>query len=189
MTIFYAVVEDDPLDSGGYVLDGGKCGTIIGDDGKRRKITFVGQRAWCSTCESVGTIEAAPGAPSKKRLRDFTSAGRVQALSNDWVRCRCERPPRIISRYGRQWKIDASNCDLRMKSELVTTDTATAAPLLVYNDCFVLRDTEGAPLSNVSYALQRDTGAFEYGRTDAHGQTHLLASTSRAEHITIYLAE
>ncbi|HDV6324119.1 TPA: hypothetical protein RJR39_000149 [Burkholderia cenocepacia] len=186
---FYAVVEDDPLDSGGYVLDGGKCGTIVGDDGKRRKITFVGQRAWCSTCESVGTIEAAPGAPSEKRLRDFTSAGRVQALSNDWVRCRCEHPPRIISRYGRKWKIDASNCDLRMASELVTTDRLTATTQLVYNDCFILRDATGAPLSDVAYALQRDTGAFEYGRTDTRGQTHLLASTSRAENITIYLAE
>ncbi|WP_175720432.1 hypothetical protein [Burkholderia anthina] len=189
MTIFYAVVEDDPLDTGGYVLDGGKCGTIVGDDGKRRRITFIGQRAWCSACESVGIIEAAPGAPSKKRLRDFTSAGRVQALSNDWVRCRCERPPRIVSRYGRQWKIDSSDCALRMKSELATTDAVTVTTQLVYNDRFILRDTTGTPLSDVAYALQRDTGAVEYGRTDAHGQTHLLASTSHAESITIYLAE
>jgi len=189
MTIFYAVVEDDPLDSGGYVLDGGKCGTIVGDDGKRRRITFVGQRAWCSACESIGTIEAAHGAPSKKRLRDFTSAGRVQALSNDWVRCRCERPPRIVSRYGRQWKIDASDYDFRMESEVVATDAVTVTTQFVYNDRFILRDTTGAPLSDVAYALQRDTGAFEYGRTDARGQTHLLASTSRAENITIYLAD
>ncbi|WDR89081.1 hypothetical protein [Burkholderia ambifaria] len=189
MVIFYAVVEDDPLDSGGYVLDGGKCGTIVGGDGKRRRITFVGQRAWCSSCESIGTIEAAPGAPDKKRLRDFTSAGRVQALSGDWVRCRCERSPRIVSRYGRQWKIDAPGCDIRMESMLAPTEAVTATTRSAYDDRFVLRDADGTPLSEVAYALQRETGAFEYGRTDAYGQTHLLASTSNAESITIFLAE
>ncbi|KVH13844.1 hypothetical protein WS84_09025 [Burkholderia anthina] len=72
---------------------------------------------------------------------------------------------------------------------LVATDTVTPTAQLVYTDRFILRDTAGTPLSDVAYALQRDTGAFEYGRTDAHGQTHLLASTSCAENITIYLAE
>ncbi len=76
-----------------------------------------------------------------------------------------------------------------MKSELATTDAVTVTTQLVYNDRFILRDTTGTPLSDVAYALQRDTGAVEYGRTDAHGQTHLLASTSHAESITIYLAE
>ncbi|KAB0643882.1 hypothetical protein [Burkholderia latens] len=111
MTTFYAVVAGDPLDSGGYVLDGGNGGTIAGDDGTRRRIAFVGQWAWCSTCESVGTIEAAPGAPANGPMRDFAHAGRIQALSNDWVRCRCERAPRIVSRYGRKWKIEAPGCD------------------------------------------------------------------------------
>jgi hypothetical protein len=189
MTIFYAVVEDDPLDRGGYVLDGGKCGTIVGEDGKRRRITFVGQRAWCNTCESIGTIEAAPGAPTQKRLRDFTSAGRVQALGGDWVRCRCARSPRIISRYGRQWKINAPGCDIGMESLLAPTSAVTATTQPAYDDRFVLRDAAGTPLSDVAYALQRETGAFEYGRTDTHGHTHLLASTSHAENITIYLAE
>ncbi|RQR36800.1 hypothetical protein DIE22_12935 [Burkholderia sp. Bp9142] len=76
-----------------------------------------------------------------------------------------------------------------MESVLVTTDAATATTQLAYNDRYILRGATGAPLSDVAYALQRDTGPFEYGRTDAHGQTHLLASTSRAENITIYLAE
>ncbi|MBN3790064.1 PAAR domain-containing protein [Burkholderia sp. Ac-20353] len=189
MVIFYAVVEDDPLDSGGYVVDGGKCGTIAGDDGKLRRITFVGQRAWCSTCESIGTIEAAPGAPNKKRLRDFTSAGRVQALSGDWVRCRCERPPRINSRYGRKWKIDEREPDTGISAAVAATSGTQATAPPAYNDRFVLRDAAGNPLSYTRYALQRDTGAFEYGTTDELGQTHLLASVPHAENITIYLAE
>lgn len=189
MTIFFAVVEDDPLDSGGYVLDGGKCGTIVGEDGKRRKITFVGQRAWCSSCESFGTIEAAPGAPNKKRMRDFTSAGRVQALSGDWVRCRCDRSPRIISRYGRKWRIDTRDCDTGSESGLAATQAVTATASSTFDDRFVFWDAAGNPLSNVAYALQRDTGAFEYGRTDAYGQTHMLTSAPHAENITIYLAE
>ncbi|MCA8255234.1 PAAR domain-containing protein [Burkholderia sp. AU31624] len=189
MVIFYAVVEDDPLDSGGYVLDGGECGTIVGDDGKRRRITFVGQRAWCSTCESIGTIEAAPGTPNKRRLRDFTSAGRVQALSGDWVRCRCERPPRINSRYGRTWKIAETELDTGIPAAAAAMPGTPATALPTYDDRFVLRDADGNPLSYTGYALRRDTGTFEYGRTDASGQTHLLAATPHAENITIYLAE
>ncbi|WP_157652439.1 hypothetical protein [Burkholderia ubonensis] len=103
MSILYAVVEGDPLDSGGHVLKEGKCGTITGDDGERRSIAILGQQAWCNTCESVGTIEAAPGAPDKGRMRDLASGERLQALDGDWVRRRCERPPRIISLYGRKW--------------------------------------------------------------------------------------
>ncbi len=47
----------------------------------------------------------------------------------------------------------------------------------------------GNPLSQTRYALQRRTGAFEYGTTDELGQTHLLASVPHAENITIYLAQ
>ncbi|MBR7963442.1 hypothetical protein KDW55_00810 [Burkholderia sp. AU19243] len=188
MVIFYAVVEDDPLDSGGYVLDGGKCGTIVGDDGKHRRITFVGQRAWCSTCESIGTIEAAPWAPNAKRLRDFTCAGRVQALSGDWVRCQCDRPPRINSRYGRKWKIEGIAHNVEIPAPAAMSSLQPPVPL-VYDDRFVLRDIAGNPLSYARYALRRDTGTFEYGTTDRLGYTHLLASVRHAENITIYLAE
>lgn len=189
MAIFYAVVEDDPLDSGGYVLDGGKCGTILGDDGKLRRITFVGQRAWCSSCESIGTIEAAPSNPNKKRLRDFTCGERVQALSGDWVRCHCERPPRIDSRYGRKWKIEETGHDMRISPSAGAMSSLPATVPLTYDDRFVLQDAAGNPLSQTRYALQRRTGAFEYGTTDELGQTHLLASVPHAENITIYLAQ
>ncbi|WP_157681996.1 PAAR domain-containing protein [Burkholderia ubonensis] len=189
MNILYAVVEDDPLDSGGHVLKGGKCGTITGDDGKRRRIAFLGQQAWCNTCESVGTIEAAPGSPDKGRMRDFTSGGRLQALSGDWVRCRCERPPRIISQYGRKWKIDNSGRGTGMRTVATATQAGATTALPAYDDRFVLRDAAGNALRNAAYALQRDTGAFEYGRTDAYGQTHILASMPHVEIIKIYLAE
>ncbi|EDT44082.1 hypothetical protein BamMEX5DRAFT_0097 [Burkholderia ambifaria MEX-5] len=72
---------------------------------------------------------------------------------------------------------------------LAPTEAVTATTRSAYDDRFVLRDADGTPLSEVAYALQRETGAFEYGRTDAHGQTHPLASTSNAENITIFLAE
>lgn|GEM_PF-1568202 len=189
MGILYAVVEDDPLDSGGHVFEGGNCGTIAGDDGRHRRITFLGQRAWCRTCESVGTIEAAPGSPDQRRMRDFTSGGRLQALSGDWVRCHCERPPRIISLHGRKWKIDDSGCGTGMQTVAAATSAGATTASPAYDDRFVLRDAAGNALSNAAYALQRDTGAFEYGRTDAFGQTHVLASMPHVENIKIYLAE
>ncbi|WP_230945525.1 PAAR domain-containing protein [Burkholderia pseudomultivorans] len=189
MTILYAVVEDDPLDSGGRVLEGGRCTTIMGSDGKHRRIAFLGQHAWCDACGSTGTIEAAPGTLNANRMRDFTSAGRLQALSGDWVRCRCERPPRIISVYGRKWKISGAPNSVGVQPVAAATPVTAASTPQAYDDRFVLRDIAGNPLNNVAYALQRETGEFEYGKTDAHGQTHLLAAVPHAENITIYLAE
>ncbi|WP_143135890.1 hypothetical protein [Burkholderia ubonensis] len=69
------------------------------------------------------------------------------------------------------------------------TQAGATTALPAYDDRFVLRDAAGSALRNAAYALQRDTGAFEYGRTDAYGQTHILASMPHVEIIKIYLAE
>ncbi|MBN3850863.1 hypothetical protein G3N58_29160 [Paraburkholderia sp. Ac-20342] len=57
-----------------------------------------------------------------------------------------------------------------------------------YDDCFVLRHAGGQTLAHVAYAMQRQSGIFEYGETDADGHTHLLSSVASAENIRIYLA-
>jgi hypothetical protein len=104
LEIFYAAVEDDPLDSGGRVIEGGSCGTVRGEDGRHRRFAFLGQQAWCDKCKSAGVIVAAAGSPDKKRLYD-RQHGRQQALGGDLILCRCERHPHIIPVYGRKWKI------------------------------------------------------------------------------------
>nr|WP_306437377.1 PAAR domain-containing protein [Cupriavidus taiwanensis] len=67
---------------------------------------------------------------------------------------------------------------------------STAATTLVsdvYNDLFVLRDrATGKPMPHVDYAIRRASGEIEYGRTNAHGQTHMLSTVAQAEGVEIY---
>ncbi len=186
MSIFYAAVEDDPLDSGGRVIEGASCGTVKGEDGKHRKLTFLGQQAWCDKCKTAGVIVAAPGSPEKKRLYD-RQRGRQQALGGDLVLCKCERHPRIVPVYGRKWKITDNSASA---SSLTGAAPAarSEAMAVAYDDQFVLRDANGCALSYTAYALCRATGTFEYGETDGRGHTHLLASVAFAENINVYLA-
>ncbi|QCP53705.1 PAAR domain-containing protein [Trinickia violacea] len=174
MSIFFAAVEDDPLDSGGRVIEGGSCGTVKGEDGRHRKLTFLGQQAWCSKCNTAGVIVAAAGSPDKKRLYD-RQRGRRQALGGDLVLCKCERHPRIIPVYGRKFKVTDDNDNAGSVPGVVTAATTS---MTVYDDRFILRDTEGRSLAYTAYALRRETGTFEYGETDEKGHTHLLSSVA-----------
>ena len=186
MAIFYAAVEDDPLDGRGWVMDGGPCGTIKGDDGKHRRFTFLGQRAWCDKCKNAGVIVAAPGSPDKKRLND-RQHNRQQALGGDLVLCKCERKPRIVPTYGRTWKI-IEDGDGANSVEPKVTPARTTAVTAAYDERFILRDLNGHSLAHIAYALRRETGEYEYGETDTVGLTHLLASVASAENISLYLA-
>lgn len=57
----------------------------------------------------------------------------------------------------------------------------------LHTDMFVLRDlSTGAPLANTDYAILRASGEFEYGRTNAHGHTHMLSTVAQAEGIDVY---
>lgn len=180
MNIFYAAVEDDPLDGGGRVIDGGSCGTVTGEDGKRRRLAFLGQQAFCGKCNTAGIIAAAPGSPYQKRLNDQRN-GRRQALGGDLVLCKCERHPRIVPLYGRRMKITDENSTATVRAQSVAQSPT-------YDDRFVLRDSTGHALAYTAYALCRDSGAFEYGETDAQGHTHLLTSITSAENINVYVA-
>jgi hypothetical protein len=186
LNIFYAAVEDDPLDSGGRVIEGASCGTVKGEDGKHRKLTFLGQQAWCDKCKTAGIIVAAPGSPDKKRFYD-RQRGRQRALGGDLVLCKCERHPRIVSVYGRKCKIRGDSASARSLTSAAPPARA-AAMATTYDERFVLRDANGRALSYTGYALRRETGTFEYGKTDSHGYTHLLASVASAESINVYFA-
>jgi len=109
MRTFYAIVKDDPLDTGGRVIEGGNCCSIAGEDGRQRQMAFLGQQAWCETCKSSGTITAAPGSPGSRRMMDLTGSGRHQALEGDLVLCKCARHPRLVAVHGRSWKVQGEH--------------------------------------------------------------------------------
>ncbi|HEV3427842.1 MAG TPA: PAAR domain-containing protein [Paraburkholderia sp.] len=53
---------------------------------------IVGGKAWCLACESVGTIAKAGG------LRRHVHCGKELAVDGDVLLCKCERPPKMLSR-------------------------------------------------------------------------------------------
>ncbi|WP_197722981.1 PAAR domain-containing protein [Cupriavidus taiwanensis] len=56
----------------------------------------------------------------------------------------------------------------------------------MHTDMFVLRDrATDEPVPNTDYAILRATGEFEYGRTNAHGHTHMLSTVAQAEGIEV----
>lgn len=102
MEVYYAVVEGDPLDNGGdsRVIEGAPHATISGPDGRARAQTHLGQKAWCSVCQSTGVIAAGSGISDYLRGWDGR-LNSVEAVGGDIVLCKCERPPRIVSVYAR----------------------------------------------------------------------------------------
>jgi hypothetical protein len=102
LTVYYAIVEGDPLDNGGnsHVIDGANDATIEGPDGWVRRQTHLGHEAWCSVCQSFGPIVA--GAIVKQSLRGFdTRLNAWEAVGGDIVVCKCERHPRVMPVHAR----------------------------------------------------------------------------------------
>ena len=90
MTVYYAVVKGDPLDSGGnsQVIGGNPHSTIQGPDGHHREQACLGHHAWCAACQSVGVIVA--GADISDYLRGWDGAiGAHDAVGGDLVICKC----------------------------------------------------------------------------------------------------
>jgi hypothetical protein len=73
MGIYYSAVEGDPLDSGGNscVIEGASNFTIEGEDGRSRGQAFIGHKAYCDACKSVGPIVAAQCSPIAGRTETF----------------------------------------------------------------------------------------------------------------------
>lgn len=146
MAIFYGVVEGDSLDSGGRVIDGAPGFSVEGEDGRHRRMTFLGQHAWCDVCESAGKIVAALGSPDTHRMLDLTSGHRRQALGGDLVLCKCKRHPRIVAVHARSMKI-IDDGGGRATGLVAASTTTSAAPRPVslpsFDDRFVLGDHTG----------------------------------------------
>ncbi|CAB3764247.1 hypothetical protein [Paraburkholderia solisilvae] len=189
MAIFYSVVKDDPLSTGGNsrVIEGWRGSTIEGEDGRERPQTYLGQRAWCDACQSLGVIVAAPGSPDTDRMYD-EELNASQALGGDLVMCKCAQRPVVIARYGRSWVIETGGGG---RASAATDGAAAASGAQQtdqsFDDHYVLHDGYGMPIRNTRYTLRRGQGASESGTTDDQGHTHLLAKAASQEDIHIYV--
>lgn len=191
MTIFYAVVEGDPLDSGGRVIGFGPFGSIQGDDGTHRRMTYLGQQAWCDQCKAAGPIVAAPGSPYRKRFFDKVN-GRTQALGGDLVLCKCERNPRIVAIYGRRWKVMLDS----VRADGARSVGSPGTPQFISGladkrnfarRLFVCDSLTGNPLSNRSFVADVG-GTRQFGQTDDEGYATIQASDEQSIAIHIYFS-
>jgi len=186
MGIYYSAVEGDPLDSGGNsrVIEGASHFTIEGEDGRSRGQAYIGHKAYCDACKSVGPIVAAPGSPDTMRMHDL-ERGQKQALGGDLVFCKCERRPRIIPVHGRRWIIDDGDGEAQANTANTTTTRPAQPPS--FDDRYVLRTADGTAICNRRYVIQRGDGAPEIGQTDDQGRTHLPAAIAVEEDVHVYL--
>ncbi|RDS80016.1 PAAR domain-containing protein [Dyella psychrodurans] len=188
MAIFYAVVEDDPLDSGGRVLMGNRRSTITGPDGRPRRMAFLGDQAWCDTCKSLGEIVASPGSPQQRRIFDAT-IGQRQALGDDLVLCKCAKHPRIIPMYGRKFSITVNSATAVAQTATANSPTATADSVIddldeIIEQSFALLDDGTTPVDGYRYDLYSNgllhthKGSYSNGETaSVQGQTTLRLVT------------
>jgi hypothetical protein len=138
--IYYAVVEDDPLTSGkgSRVFSALPCGTVQGDDGKRRRLAFIGDKAYCPACDSFGVITYGAGLGDRHRLVDRVNGGRRQAVGGDVVLCKCANHPRVIATYGTSWRInDRGDADGNANAD---GSSATPAPVVDHWISFTLTE-------------------------------------------------
>lgn len=183
MTIYYAIVEDDPLDNGGSsrVVGGADHSTIEGPDGRERRQAHLGHEAWCSVCQSFGPILS--GAGIRENLRGWDERlCAFEAVSGDIVRCKCPQHPRVIARYARSCEYidDGGGDSFTSWPPYATTHSAN------YDEQFTLRDAKGNTLPNTYYTVRMPGGRLIHGTTDSGGRTERHA-TDGAQSIALYV--
>ena len=156
---------------GGKVISASSTGRIHG-----KEIALEGDMVSCPACKSQGKIICVgPRIPE-------TWNGRNVALENDLCVCGCPTPPRLIPcQFFRFQSVGNGSTDASHSA------ARSGIGNLTFNDKYVLLDADtDKPLSNAEYAIRRANGQIEFGVTDEHGNTHLLATTVHAESVDIY---
>jgi hypothetical protein len=163
--IFYAIVDGDPLTSGGYVVVPPHGDTVQDDEGRKRHLAYVGHNAWCAQCKTMGVIIGGSGISDDMRLFDQTLGGLKQAVSGDYVACGCREHPRVVARYATCWTLADSE---PVASAL---PRRTAQQDAQWDEQFVLLDATGRALADTYYTIRYPSGDLVHGVTDIQGRT------------------
>ena len=184
MTVYYAIVEGDPLDNGSdsRVIGGSDHSTIEDQHGRLRRQTHLGQEAWCGLCKTFGPILA--GAGIKESLRGWDDRLKAfEAVSGDIVLCKCERHPRVVAVYARSCTYEDYSGDV---SAVRAPISSASVPHAAYDEQFTLRDSEGRVLAETYYTVCLADSKLIHGITDGAGRTARHA-TDGAQYIRLYL--
>jgi hypothetical protein len=166
------------------IIEGLPGSTYEEADGRRVALATVGMRTYCHACKQTGFI-----CPSEPRLPSRAENGKEHALSGDFNVCACQPSPKFWAQRNMTQTITSEDiARMREVYESSRGEHTLLSTAGAYDDRFILRCPDGRALSSTTYALRRENGTFEYGKTDGGGHTHLLASVASAENIDIYLA-
>jgi uncharacterized Zn-binding protein involved in type VI secretion len=172
----YLITLDSPTSAGGRVTSAGSGLAVAG-----KPIALEGDSVACPACGGVGRILCVgPRIPE-------TWHGRHLALENDLCTCRCVPPPRLLaSQTVRSQVLKDTGHALSQAMDPAPPPRQGGA-----GTRFQLVDAHtGTPLAHREYALVRESGRLEFGRSDELGRTHPLASwpgSQRHEVVDIYL--
>lgn len=182
MTIYYAIVDGDPISSGGHVLATATDDWIADHTGKLRAVAYLGNQAWCEACKSWGDIVACSGVADYLRTDHYLHG--KQAVSDDGVACKCAVMPRLIPRYGmRETFHDTAPSSYSAFARSIPLSSSGHIP---YDEQFTLTDYHGNALVGVYYTVRTADGQLVHGTTDGAGRTErYITESSRT--IAVYL--
>ncbi|MCP3722761.1 PAAR domain-containing protein [Paraburkholderia sp. CNPSo 3272] len=167
MTTYYAIVDGDPISSGGNVHVLERDEWIEGPDGRERAVAYLGDQAYCEACKTWGVL--VPHAGIARYLRTDHHKRGAQAVSGDGVICKCEPMPVVMAVYGRSESMD----DIGDSARLLKAQTPSRD---IYDERFTLTDREGNPLRNVRYRVRTGSNVLASGVTDSGGRTQRIVT-------------
>jgi hypothetical protein len=189
MKEYFSAVEGDPLSSSpdSYVMPSGIEMTFV-DEGNR-SMAFIGGHAYCGKCKSVGTIVGGSGCSETGRLYNEPTR-QWQAVAGDFVKCRCEKRPVILARYGKGWVIEDSGGASNYAGNGNTLATEQpSTDVHAHDECLRLRHRRtGQPLSDVRYRVLSNGKIIASGRTNAAGLTQRI-TTNTADTLEFQVSE
>lgn len=171
----YFITLGAPTSASGKVISASSEATIDG-----AAIALEGDLVSCPACRTTGKIRCV-----EPRIPE-TWNGRNVALENDLCICRCESPPKLLTRQVLRSQVIKDSG--RALSHLASGAAAPGTPDQVYAEQFRLLDLHsGAPLAGREYAVVRGSGKLEFGTCNEQGLTHVLSATAEPEFVEVYV--
>lgn len=165
----------DSTTTGGKIIH---ASSTMYDD--QKPIALSGDEATCGKCKGVfkiiGTGEG------------ILECGRMAVVHGDFLLCPCKKN-RIVSSLNAGYFIlddGESSANYSQRHDLARGGTHDREQL--FDEQFQLIDRySDMPCADTEYAIVRQNGVVEYGRTDSEGYTHTISATSTAEIVEIYM--
>ena len=175
----YTITLGASTSAGGKVITASSTSNINGVP-----IAVEGDLVSCPVCGMTGKIMCVgPRIPE-------TLNGKHVALENDLCTCRCTPSPRLqANQVSRSQVLKDTGSALSQALDVPALPRRVRGGIgRLYSGRFVLvDDSTGEPLAHQEYAVVRQNGKLEFGKSDEHGHTHVLSATMNAESVEIYV--